>query len=232
MISKTDEPIIQFMIPSRSLFTHLLLLALPVSAMAVEWQTLFDGKDLSAWKTPQKPADVPVDWAIEDGVLAWRKDCGNLVTREKFADFELELQWKISEGGNSGVMFRVDEALEKPWHTGPEVQVLDNAKHKDGRNPVTSAGSIYALYAPSQAAARPVGEWNRLRMRVKGPRITVWLNDVQVNDAATDSEDWKTRVTKSKFAPFPQFGRTTTGYILLQDHSNPVWFRDIRIRRL
>ena len=209
--------------------------ALPAAlhaATAGEWQTLFDGKDLSAWKTYGKPATEPVRWAIENGVLAWRKGAGNLATQETFGDFELELEWKISPGGNSGIMFGVDEISDKPWHTGPELQILDDAKHRDGKNPLTAAGALYSLYPAAKPAAKPVGEWNTQRVKVQAGRVQSWLNGVLVVDAQIGSDDWNARVAKSKFAPFKQFARVKPGRILLQDHNEDVWFRNIRVRRL
>ena len=213
-------------------FTVLLALAAVTSVRASEWQPLFNGKDLSAWKTYGKSADAPVAWAVEKGVLAWQKGCGNLATKETFSDFELELEWKISSGGNSGVMFGVDESGSKPWHTGPEIQVVDESKHRDGKTPLTSAGALYSLYPPAKPAAKPVGEWNALRVKVQAGRVQCWLNGEAVVDATIGSEDWNARVAKSKFAPFRQFAKVPAGRILLQDHNDPVWYRNIRIRRL
>lgn len=206
--------------------------ALSRNAIAGEWQTLFDGRDLSAWKTYGKPATEKVGWAIEDGVLAWRKGAGNLATRETFGDFELELEWKISPGGNSGIMFGVDEISDKPWHTGPELQILDDAKHRDGKNPLTSSGALYSLYPPAEPVAKPVGDWNTQRVKVQDGRVQSWLNGTLVVDAQIGGEDWNARVAKSKFAPFKQFARVKPGRILLQDHNEAVWFRGIRVRRL
>jgi hypothetical protein len=209
-------------------------LAVPAAAAAPtgEWQTLFDGRDVSAWRILGKPETAPLTWNIEGGALAGNKGTGNLATRESYADFELELEWKISPGGNSGVMFRVDPGSSRPPQSGHEIQVLDDARHKDGKGPLTSAGALYALYAPKVAAAKPVGEWNALRLRVQGKRIQSWLNGQLVIEAEIDSPDWKERVAQSKFAKFPQFGRAPSGLIVLQDHGDPVWYRAIRIRRL
>jgi hypothetical protein len=175
------------------------LIALGISAVARggEWLPLFDGKDVSAWKTYGKPADAPIAWAVENGALAWRKGCGNLATKETFRDFELELDWKISPGGNSGVMFGVDESGSKPWHTGPEIQVVDDSTHRDGKSLLTSAGALYSLYAPARRAAKPVGEWNALRVQVKSGRVQCWLNGEAVVDATIGSDDWNARVAKS-----------------------------------
>lgn len=197
-----------------------------------EWQTLFDGTNLSAWKIYGEADDAPITWGVEGGVLAWKKGAGNLATKEKFSDFELELEWKISPGGNSGVMFGVNEDSDKPWHSGPELQILDDAKHRDGQNPLTRTGALYSLYPPAVSAAKPVGEWNAMRVKVQGGHVQCWLNGQQTVDAQMNGEDWNARVKKSKFAPFKQFGRGREGRILLQDHNESVWFRNIRVRRL
>jgi hypothetical protein len=199
---------------------------------AGDWKALTDAGNLSAWKSYGKPAQSPVGWTLENGVLAWKKGAGNLVTRETFADFELELEWKISPGGNSGVMFGVDESGDKPWHSGPEIQILDDTTHRDGLSPLTRAGALYSLYAPTKAAAKRVGEWNALRVRVQQGRVQCWLNGEPVVDVTMGGADWNARVAQSKFARFAQFARVKDGRILLQDHGDPVWFRDIRIRRL
>lgn len=203
------------------------------AARAADWQTLFDGRDLSAWRIFGKPVDAPITWTVQDGALGWQKGGGNLMTKESYADFELALEWKISPGGNSGVMFRVDPNGDKPPQTGPEIQILDDAKHKDGKGELTSAGSLYALYPRAKAAAKPVGEWNTMRLRVQGGRVQHWLNGELVVEAEIGSADWNQRVDASKFAKFQQkFGKVPSGPILLQDHGDPVWFRNIRIRRL
>lgn len=221
---------------ARRLISRLAWVAMAVGLVtggrAAEWQTLFSGKDLAAWKTYGKPADAPVAWVIEDGVLAWRKDAGNLATKETYGDFELELEWKISPGGNSGVMFGVDENSDKPWHSGPELQILDDTKHRDGRNPLTAAGSLYSLYPPLKQAAKPVGEWNTMRVRVQAKRVQSWLNGQLVVDVTMGNDAWKERVAKSKFGRFRQFGQVSPGRILLQDHNEAVWFKNIWIRRL
>jgi hypothetical protein len=220
------------MIRLHSFRSFVLVLGLGATSFAAEWQTLFDGSNLSAWRGYNQPADVPIKWAVDGDALAWRQGGGSIVTRETFRDFELELEWKISPGGNSGIMFGVDETGARPWHTGPEIQVVDDSTHRDGKNALTRAGALYSLYAPAQAAAKPVGEWNRLRVVVKAGHIQCWLNDVAVIDAQVGSDDWQARVAKSKFAPFSKFARVEGGRILLQDHGDPVWYRAIRIRRL
>jgi hypothetical protein len=211
----------------------IIAMASAAMACASEWQMLFDGKDLTAWKVYGKSVETPVTWAVEEGgVLAWRKGGGSIATRDTFGDFELELEWKLSAGANSGIMFGVDEKSDKPWHSGPELQLLDDSKHRDGKSALTASGALYALYAPMKAAAKPIGEWNTQRVVVKAGRIHSWLNGELVVDATVGSDDWNARVAKSKFAPFRQFAKVSPGRILLQDHGDPVWFRKIRIRRL
>ena len=200
-------------------------------ASAAEWQTLFNGYDLHAWKCYRKPEGTQILWAIDAGTIAWRKGAGDLMTREKFRDFELELEWKISPGGNSGVMFGVDESSDKAYHTGPEIQILDEAGQKSGKT-VHLTGAIYSLYPPLTHPAKPVGEWNALRVRVQRNQVQTWLNGELTAEATIGSEDWNARVAKSKFAAFAKFAKIQNGSIVLQDHSSPVWYRKIRIRSL
>lgn len=223
------------MSPSRFLRHSLALATITLAAIAApagEWTTLFDGKDLKAWKIFNKPDSAAPGWEIEGGTLAWRKGAGNLLTREKYRDFELELEWKLSPGGNSGVMFGVEESSDKPWHTGVEIQVLDDAVHKDGKKAETSTGAIYALYPPVVKPAKAIGEWNALRIRVQGGKVQTWLNGQLTAEATIGSDDWNARVAGSKFAPFSAKFAKVEGRILLQDHNDPVWYRNIRVRRL
>lgn len=209
-----------------------LLLSFCAAARAADWQSLTPGGSLAGWKVYGKPAETPITWKIEGEVLAWQKGTGSILTKETYSDFELELEWKISPGGNSGVMFGVDESGKLPWHTGPELQILDDSVHRDGKSPLTSAGALYSLYAPLAKAAKPAGEWNKQRVRVQAGHVQSWLNGTLVVDAQIGTDDWNTRVAKSKFAPFPKFAKVSPGSILLQDHGDPVWFRAMRIRRL
>ena len=200
------------------------------------WTTLFDGTTVSAWRG-FKRQDVPAAWHVEDGALAFTPtrgegNGGDLITREQYGDFELTLDWKISPGGNSGIMYRVTEEAERTYETGPEMQVLDNARHPDGRNALTSAGADYALYAPPSDVTRPVGEWNSARLLVRGNHVEHWLNGQKLVEYELGSPDWEEKVKGSKFAEWPGYGRARRGHIALQDHGDRVWYRNIRIRRL
>ena len=127
-----------------------------------EWEVLFDGKSAEKFRGYKQVSFPDKSWKVEHGTLKTVPGDGtDLVTKEKFGSFELQLEWKISPGGNSGVMYHVAEDFPEPWYTGPEMQVLDDAKHADGKNPLTTAGSLYALIAATNKKLKPVGEWNR-----------------------------------------------------------------------
>lgn len=199
---------------------------------AAGWRLLFDGKSGAGWRGYRKTAFPEKGWAIEDGCLVRVGPGGDLITDEEFEDFELSLEWRISSGGNSGVFYRVAEEAGPPWETGPEMQVLDNGLHADGANPLTSAGSNYALHAPGKDVTEPVGLFNRARVVVRGDAVEHWLNGEQVVSYTLGSADWEKRVRESKFAAWPAYGTISRGHIVLQDHGDKVWYRNIKIRRL
>jgi len=174
----------------------------------------------------------PAGWELADGVLHRSGSGGDLRTVKQYGDFDLRFAWKVSQGGNSGVIYRVSEEPCPAYHTGPEYQLLDNAGHQDGKSPLTSAGSLYALYAPEKDMAKPAGQWNRSRIVVRGNRVRHFLNGQKVVDAEIGSDDWSKRVAESKFASWPKFGKNKRGYIVLQDHGDEVWFRNVRIKEL
>ncbi len=197
------------------------------------WKKLFDGKTFEGWRGFKKET-VPKGWQItKNSELYFKpKGGGDIMTAGQFGDFELQLEWKIAKGGNSGIMFWVTEDEEFPWRTGPEMQVLDNAKHKDGLNSKTSAGSNYALHAPVQNVARPAGEYNTVRLVTKGTHIEHWLNGVKIVEYEVGSPEWEALVAASKFGKMPKYGRKRKGHIVLQDHGDKVWYRNIKIRPL
>jgi hypothetical protein len=197
------------------------------------WRPLFNGTDFAGWRG-YKGAPVPTRWRVESGAIALGTEGGegDLVTSEEFGDFELELEWKVSEGGNSGIIYFVQEADAAPytWSTGLEMQVLDDARHADGKLLSHRAGALYDLIAPAEAAARPVGTWNRVRIVVRGGRIEHWLNGTRVVTTQYGDEAWRTRIAGSKFKTMPLFAKVPRGRIALQDHGDRVWYRNIRIR--
>ncbi|MBU0640306.1 MAG: DUF1080 domain-containing protein [Planctomycetes bacterium] len=197
---------------------------------AAGWELLFDGKTTTGW-IGYGSDRVPDSWRVIDGCIVLTGSGGDIVTTEQFDNFELKLDWRICAGGNSGIFYHVGDGDDYVWRTGPEMQVLDNAEHADGRNPLTSAGSAYALYAPPRDPTRPVGFFNEARMLVNGDHVEFWLNGVKTAEYEQYSDEWEKRVAASKFAQMPKYGRLKTGRIALQDHGDRVWFRNIKIRR-
>ncbi len=205
----------------------------PVATPAGEWQVLFDGTSLAAWKGYGRE-DVPGGWRIENGLLHFAPgtEGGDLVTRESYGSFELEMEWRIAPCGNSGIFYWGAEGGDGIWQNAPEMQVLDDACHPDNRYPSHRAGSNYDLYMATPGVVRPGGEWNQVRIVARGPVVEHWLNGQKVVEYTHGSDDWKARRAVSKFRSFPDYGAHTSGIVGLQDHGDPVWYRNIRIRRL
>ena len=197
------------------------------------WRSLFDGRNADQWRAYHGDS-LPAGWQVVDGALTRVAEAGDIVTREQFQDFELALEWKVEPGGNSGIFYRVAEApeLKAVWQSGPEFQVLDDARHPDGRRPDTSAGACYGLYPAPRGIVRPAGEWNETRIVVQGTHVEHWLNGSRVVAFELGSGDWAERVGRSKFATMPRYGREARGHIALQDHGDWVAYRHIRIRPL
>ena len=200
---------------------------------AAGWRPLFDGRTLAGWRGYRQAAP-PAGWRVVDGAITRMGPGGDLITDEEFGDFELELEWKISPGGNSGIIYRVveDSTLDYVWRSGPEYQVLDNARHADGRDPLTSAGSDFALYAPVRDVTRPVGECNQARIVARGSHVEHWMNGVKLLEYELGGPDWEQRVRASKFGAMPRYGRSARGHIALQEHEAWVAYRNLRIRPL
>jgi len=196
-----------------------------------EWRTLFDGRSIEAWRGFRKDS-VPAGWQVVDGALTRVGEAGDLITRDQFGDFELTLEWKVAEGGNSGIMFRVAETADETYETGPEMQVLDDAHHKDGESRLTAAGSAYGLYAAPAGVVKPAGQWNAARIVVRGNHVEQWLNGTKVVEYELGSPDWEARVRNSKFKQWPGYGRAASGHIALQDHGDRVAYRNIKVRTL
>jgi len=195
------------------------------------WRLLFDGESLAGWRRYE--AEMPPDgWRAEDGTLHRHGSGGDLVTVDQFGDFDLSLEWRVEEGGNSGIFYRAAPGSEHIFHSAPELQVLDDDGHPDGENPLTAAGSVYAIYPAPRGVVRPVGEWNEVRIVADGRRVEHWLNGERIVEFEIGSDDWEARVAGSKFAEVEEYGAAREGYIGLQDHGDPVWFRNIKLRPL
>lgn len=205
----------------------------PAGAEAAEdgWITLFDGKSTDGWIKYSGGGPVTKPWVVEDGALVLTAGGGgDIATAEQFDDFELELEWKVTPGANSGIMYRVRGGDPAPYLSGPEYQILDDDKHADGRNPKTSAGSLYALIAPENKRLKPVGEWNATRIVLKGNHLEHWLNGEKVVETEMAGEAWDALVAGSKFNSWKQFAKSPRGHVVLQDHGDKVAYRNIRIR--
>jgi hypothetical protein len=204
------------------------------------WKLLFNGTNTEGWHTylKQEPSAA---WKVEDGALALDQDAkkngapgGDLVTNEEFENYELTLEWKISEGGNSGVIFGVheDPKYGATYLTGPEMQVLDDARHKDGKIIKHNSGDLYDLKKSVKYAAKPVGEWNLVKILKKDGKLTFWLNGTKTVEVKMGSDEWNTLVAESKFKTWEGFGKYAKGHLALQDHGDGVWYRNIKIRTL
>lgn len=205
----------------------------PISADSKDgWTVLFDGQSTDQWQD-YKGGPVGEAWKIEDGALTMTaKGGGNVATKQTYSDFDFRFEWKISPGGNSGVIFLSRPGDGAPYMSGPEYQILDDSKHKDGGNLKTSAGSLYALIAPKGKTLNPVGEWNSGRIVKNGANLQHWVNGKKVVETTIGDANWDKMVANSKFKKWSQFGKTAKGHLVLQDHNDRVWYRNLKIKDL
>ena len=189
------------------------------------WVLLFDGKSMENFRGYKKDT-VPDGWKIVDGAITRVGGGGDIITKEQYDNFELSLEYKISEGGNSGIMYRVLETDGPSYHTGPEVQIQDNVKGHDPQK----AGWLYQLYPSKVDATKPAGEWNEVRILLSPEKCTHYMNGTKYCEYVIGSDDWNAKVAASKFSKWPGFGKAPKGHICLQDHGNEVAFRNIKIR--
>ncbi len=203
------------------------------------WKLLFDGKSTKGWHTYGK--DKPgAGWSAQDGALVFdpsapKEGRGDLTTDGEYENYELQYEWKISDGGNSGLIFGVKEDAKygASYQTGMEMQVLDNINAGDRHIPNHLAGSLYDLIGDASVSKpKAVGEWNQAKIVYNKGQVTLWLNGVQTADVQIGSERWKELIAKSKFADWEAFAKYPKGKIALQDHGNVVAYRNIKIKQL
>jgi hypothetical protein len=202
---------------------------LTAAERAMGWRLLFDGRTTAGWRGFRQ-SSMPSGWTVIDGALTRTGGGGDIITVDQFDNFELQIEWQIAPGGNSGIMFRVSEAADATYLTGPEMQVLDDAGHPDGASPLSRAGACYGLYPPSADVTRAVGAWNQVRIIVTAANVEYWLNGTRIVQYQIGSADWLARLQTSPFRDVPTYGREPRGHIALQDHGDRVAYRSIKIR--
>ena len=197
------------------------------------WIVLFDGKTVQGLRG-YKQSGFPEDsWTVTDGALKSIPENGiDLISIDVFEDFELKLEWKVAEGGNSGVFYFANERSDEIWHTAPEMQVLDNMFHTDGKKSKTSAGALYDLIEPVIENVKPAGEYNQVIIISKNKHVEHWLNGEKILEYDYQSSAMWELVDKSKFKDMPYFAKAASGHIGLQGDHGEVWYRNIRIRKL
>ena len=212
--------------------TLTLVAAAPASDAAGSWRPLLEDHSANAWRG-WKAEGLPAGWHIAGGVLSKDGAVDDLVTKQTFGNFELELEWKIGKAGNSGVFYRGTSEYDHIYWSAPEYQLLDDANTEDGKSQLTAAASDYALYGAPAGVVLPFDHWNKTRLIVRGTHVEHWLNGRKVVEYEFGSPDWKGKVAASKFAAYPHYGLATSGLIGLQgDHPGALAIRNIRIREL
>ena len=205
---------------------------------AMGWRLLFNGRDLDGWRSYQG-GTAPAMWKVHDGLLeltatSGQMSGGDLVTADEYGSFEMTIDWKVDRDGNSGVIYLARNLPQttRVYETGLEMQILDDAGHPDGKIPSHHAGALYDITVPPPKASRPAGQWNHARLLVERGHIRQWLNGIPTADVPYGDDGWRKLVAQSKFAKMPFFGTLSSGVIALQDHGEPVAFRNIKLRRI
>jgi hypothetical protein len=177
--------------------------------------------------------EMPRNWRVVDGILMKDSTTEDIVSTEKFEDFELTLEWKVARRGNSGLFYRATEEYNRVYWSAIEYQLLDDSLARDGQNPLTSAGAVYGFYPAKRGVTKPAGEWNTTRVVAKGAHVEHWLNGTMLAQFELWSPDFKTKYDSSKFRTYANFARAKSGVIALQgDHAGELSLRNIKIRKL
>jgi cytochrome c len=200
------------------------------------WQLMFDGSSTNGWHSFRKTS-VGQAWKVNDGSIyldTSSKDGGDLVSDKEYENYELKIEWKIEKCGNSGIIFNSIESDKyyASYVTGPEMQVLDNECHEDAKIIKHRAGDLYDLISCKRETVKRAGEWNEARIVSKNAHYEFYLNGEKVVEFTMHTPEWDAMVKASKFKSMPDFGKSTKGHIVLQDHGNGVWYRNIKIKTL
>jgi hypothetical protein len=213
--------------------------AIEVNSTSEKWITLFDGTNYDNWKGYMEDGMYD-EWSIDDGAMLYtpsEEKGRDIMTKGTYTNFILSLEWKISEKGNSGIFWGVNEnENNKIYHSGPEVQVLDNERHPDAfKNPkYHQAGALYDMVQPTSDVCNPAGQWNKVELKVnhKSNKGSIKLNGTLIVEFEPHGERWDALIAKSKFKNSKEFGKYQTGHLGLQDHGDKVWYKDIKIKEL
>jgi hypothetical protein len=209
--------------------------ALTPAEAAAGWKSLLSGTDTSAWRGYKQKGFPAKGWEVENGVLHVAKGGGggDLMTVEQFSDFELSLEFKCDKSANSGIIYRVTEANDASWQSGPEFQVLDDGGYGAKPGDAHAAGALYDMIPPpADKTFHPSGEWNQARIRLRNGLLQHFLNGRKIVECRTDGQEWKDLIAKSKFKAYPGFGMAPAGHIALQEHGDSVYYRNIKVRDL
>ena len=218
----------------KTIFIFSLIFILGFDSRSDEWLVLFNGEKVTGMRG-YKMDDMPWSgWVIVDGELKTIPggDHIDIITEERFQNFELELEWKISPGGNSGIFHNVTEENDWIWQSAPEMQVLDDGVHHDGKSTKTSAGALYDLIAPINKTLKPVGEFNMVKISVEENHVEYWINGSKIVEYELGSKVLAGLIENSKFKTMPNFAKAEQGHIGFQHHGEEVWYRNVRIRKL
>jgi len=205
---------------------------LSADQQAAGWKLLFNGQDLRGWRLYGKQAPPGSGWKVEDGVLKKLAKVrgGDIITTNKFTDFELSWEWRLPERANSGLKYLVTE--ERPGAPGHEYQLIDDKAHAKSA-PKSLTASFYEVLAPAaDKPLKPAGEWNSSRLVIRGKQVEHWLNGAKVLTYELGSDEVKKGVANSKFRNAAKFGEKIAGHIMLTDHGDEAWFRNVMIREL
>lgn len=202
---------------------------------AAGWVLLFDGQTMNGWRSFKNSEQDC--WDIQDNALHCKGAMdadkrADILTTEQYENFEFVFDWKISPGGNSGVMYRATEEFDAPYYSGPEYQVIDDAGYKGDLSEMQKVAANYDMHVAENKTAMPVGEWNTSKIILNGNHCEHWLNGTKVLEYEFGSDDWKARKAASKWKDAAGYGMATTGHIDLQDHGHEVWYRNLKIKTL
>ena len=214
--------------------------AIDLFAQSTSYEMLFDGNSIEKWQSKNNPSLPIKGWKIEDGMLFMEgKGGGDIITKEKYGDFELIFEFNLTESANSGIKYFVDtiynEKTGKMMINGPEYQIIDDYNYKgikDNPNGTSSTGAAYLFYPPKNKNLNPHGQWNQGKIVAKGKKVSHWLNGKKIVSYTRGNKDYLKKKAANKFKDDKNYGELKEGHILMTDHGDKVYFRNIKIKRL